>query len=49
MHTRNRTMATPNRAARMAHRARWRMIGDVAAAAGTLLMLAVLAAGAHFI
>jgi hypothetical protein len=33
----------------MARRARWRMIGDVAAAAGTLLMLAVLAAGAHFI
>lgn len=51
MHTRNRnrTMATPNRAARMARRARWRMIGDMAAAVLTLLMLAVAMIGAHFI
>ena len=49
MHTRNRTMATPNRAARLARRARWRVIGDAAAAALTLLLLAVAMIGAHFI
>ena len=50
MHTQHtRMMATPNRAARMARRARWRVVGDVAAAAGTLLLLAVAMIGAHFI
>jgi hypothetical protein len=42
-------MATPGRAARMARRARWRAIRNAAAAALTLLLLAVAVAGVHFI
>jgi hypothetical protein len=42
-------MATPGRAARMARRARWRYVAELASATLTVALVASIVIGAHFI